>query len=108
MDGAKLDADLSFPARIKQSLSNWRTGFPSTTIDDRKVQVIQGTTAGGTPVTLYFDEESRLLTRQVRYSDAVVGLNPTQIDYNDYREVSGVKIPFRWIVTWTDGRTVNL
>lgn len=46
-----------------------------------------------------------MLTRQVRYSDAVVGLNPTQIDYNDYREVSGVKIPFRWIVTWTDGRS---
>jgi photosynthetic reaction center cytochrome c subunit len=105
LDGAKLDANLSFPARIKQSLSDWRTGFPATTIDHRKVQVIQGTTAGRTPVKLYFDEESGLLVRQVRYSDAVVGLNPTQIDYTDYRRVSGVKIPFRWIVTWTDGRS---
>jgi hypothetical protein len=29
---------------------------------------------------------------------------PTQIDYSDYREVSGVKTPFRMVVTWTDGR----
>jgi hypothetical protein len=41
--------------------------------------------------------------RQVRYSDTVVGLNPTQVDYSDYRDVSGVKLPFRWTVTWTDG-----
>ena len=40
--------------------------------------------------------------RQVRYADTVVGLNPTQVDYSDYRDVSGVKLPFRWTVTWTD------
>jgi hypothetical protein len=34
-----------------------------------------------------------------------VGLNPTQIDYSDYREVSGIKVPFRWTVTWLDGRS---
>ena len=28
-----------------------------------------------------------------------------QIDYSDYRDVSGVKMPFRWVVTWTDGRS---
>jgi outer membrane lipoprotein-sorting protein len=26
------------------------------------------------------------------------------VDYADYREVAGVKIPFRWTVTWLDGR----
>jgi hypothetical protein len=29
---------------------------------------------------------------------------PTQIDYADYREVAGVKMPFRWTVTWLAGR----
>jgi hypothetical protein len=28
------------------------------------------------------------------------------MDYADYRDVNGVKIPFKWISTWTDGRTV--
>jgi hypothetical protein len=45
------------------------------------------------------------LVRLVRYVDTSIGFNPIQIDYSDYREVSGVKLPFRWIVTWTDGRS---
>jgi outer membrane lipoprotein-sorting protein len=104
LEGAKLDGELSFPARIKQALSQWRVGFPDT-IDDRDVQVAQGITAGGSPVKLYFDQESGLLVRLVRYSDSPVGRIPTQIDYADYREVSGIKMPFRWKVTWLDGRS---
>jgi len=30
-----MDAALSFPAQIKQALKDWRTGFPTTTIDDK-------------------------------------------------------------------------
>jgi len=105
LDGVKLDADLSFPARIKQALTNWRVGFPGATIDDRDVQVVQGTSAGGSRVKLFFDKESGLLVRLVRYTSTVVGVIPTEIDYSDYREVSGVKMPFHWIVTWTGGRS---
>src|SRR5205085_8475691 len=47
-----------------------------------------------------------LLVRQVRYTDSPVGMNPTQVDYADYRDVAGVKMPFKWTVTWTDGRSV--
>jgi hypothetical protein len=54
---------------------------------------------------LYFDPQSGLLVRQVRFTESSLGLNPTQIDYADYREVSGVKMPFRWTVTWVDGRS---
>jgi outer membrane lipoprotein-sorting protein len=108
LDGARLDADLSFPARIKQALGKWRVGLPET-IDDRDVQVVQGTSAGGAIATLYFDKESGLLVRQVRYADSPVGRIPTQIDYADYREVSGVKVPFRWTVAWLSGQdTVEL
>jgi len=103
LDGVKVDAELSFPGRIKQALSSWRAGFPEVIIDDHDVQVIQGTTAGKSLVKLYFDKKSGLLMRQVRYAETVVGLNPTQVDYSDYRDVSGVKLPFRWTVTWTDG-----
>jgi photosynthetic reaction center cytochrome c subunit len=104
LEAARVDAQLSFPARVKQAFSEWRVGLPAT-IDDREVQVLQGTGAGRTPVKLYFDKHSGLLVRQVRYIDSPVGLNPTEIDYADYREVSGVKMPFRWTVTWLDGRS---
>jgi photosynthetic reaction center cytochrome c subunit len=66
---------------------------------------VEGTTAGGVPVKLYFDPDSALLMRQVRYIDTPMGFNPTQIDYADYRDVSGIKVPFRWTVTWLDGRS---
>jgi photosynthetic reaction center cytochrome c subunit len=104
LEGLKLDAELSFPARIKQALTKWRVGLQAT-IDDRDVQVVQGTGAGGAFATLYFDAESGLLVRLVRYADSPVGRIPTQIDYADYREVSGVKMPFRWKMTWLDGRS---
>lgn len=107
LDGLKLDAALLFPAGVKQALNNWRAGFPETSIGDRDVQVIQGTTAGGSRVKLFFDKQSGLLARVVRYANSVVGINPTQVDYSDYREVAGVKMPFHWTVTWTDGQSTT-
>ena len=103
LEGVRLEAELAFPSRIKQVLSKWRVGFPAM-INDREVQVVQGTSAGGVLATLYFDSESGLLVRLVHYSDSVVGRSPTRIDYSDYREVGGIKMPFRWTVTWLDGR----
>jgi outer membrane lipoprotein-sorting protein len=105
LEGAKMDASLSFPGQIKQVLKDWRTGFPSATIDDKDVDVIQGSSLGNTPVKLYFEKKTGLLMRLVRYTNTALGLNPTQIDYADYRDVSGVKMPFRLTTTWTDGRS---
>ena len=103
LDGAKLDAEMAFPAQIKQVLSKWRVGRTSI-VNDRKVQVVQGATASGAIATLYFDDESGLLVRVLRYANSPVGRIPTQYDYADYREVSGVKMPFKWTFAWLDGR----
>src|SRR3989441_8152718 len=54
LEGTKLEAELSFPARLKQLTNKWRVGFP-TTINDRDVQVVQGVGAGGLLATLYFE-----------------------------------------------------
>jgi photosynthetic reaction center cytochrome c subunit len=102
LDGARLDAQLSFPAQIKQAFSGWRAGAV-TTINDRPAQVLQSTSPGGTLATLFFDRESGLLMRLVRFAPSKVGRLPTQIDYADYRDVAGVKLPFRWTVTWLSG-----
>ena len=102
LDGARLDAELSIPGRVKQVLGQWRSNLPSS-IAGRSVNVLQGTGTGGT-ATLYFDEESGLLTRVVRYANSAMGRVPTQIDYSDYRDVAGVKIPFKWAFAWVSGR----
>ena len=71
----------------------------TTTINDRPAQVLQGTSPGGTLAKLYFDRESGLLVRLLRFAPSKVGRLPTQIDYADYRDVDGVKVPFRWTVS---------
>jgi hypothetical protein len=103
LEGAKLDAQLPFPGRIKNALMNWRVSFPST-IDDKEVNVVQGTGAAGLIATLYFDKQSGLLVRMVRYANSAMGRVPTQIDYSDYRDVAGVKLPFKWTFGWVSGR----
>jgi photosynthetic reaction center cytochrome c subunit len=105
MDGVKLDSDLAFPGGLKQALTELRAGFPTTMIDDREVQVVQAM-AGASRVKLFFDKQTGLLTRVVRYSKTIVGPVPTQVDYSDYREVAGVKLPFQWRLTWTDGQSM--
>ncbi|MBZ5618531.1 MAG: photosynthetic reaction center cytochrome c subunit [Acidobacteriia bacterium] len=123
LDGARLDAQLSFPGQIRQVLTNLRVSMPVTISDlpgpssqtsnqssmvavgqDRIVDVVQGTTPRGTLATLYFDKESGLLVRMVRYGKSPIGRVPTQIDYADYREVNGIKMPFRMLFAWLGGR----
>jgi photosynthetic reaction center cytochrome c subunit len=104
LDGARVDAALSFPGMIKQDLSQWHAGFPPVTVGDRAAQVVEGTAPGGTHVKLFFDKQSGLLLRQTRFINTVVGIVPLHIDYSDYRAVSGVKMPFKWQVTWVDGQ----
>ncbi len=103
LDGARLDAELSIPGRVKQVLTQWRANLP-TSVNGHSVNVLQGTGAGGVTATLYFDEQSGLLTRVVRYANSAMGRVPTQIDFEDYRDVAGVKIPFKWTFAWVSGR----
>ncbi len=106
LDGARVEAELAFPGRLKQMLTEWRVGAPFT-IDDREVYIVQGRLApGGLPVKLFFDRQSGLLVRLVHYADTAVGRIPTQVDYEDYRDVAGIKMPFKLTRTWTDGRSI--
>jgi len=102
-EGAKLDAVMAFPGQLRQALTNWRVGF-STTVDNTEVRVLQGTGPSGLLATFYFDKETGLLVRMVRYVNSAVGRVPTQIDFSDYRDVAGVKMPFKWSYAWVSGR----
>ena len=106
LEGLKVEALVSFPTGLKANFAQWRV--TSTSIDDKDVTVLQGTNPRQPPVNLYFDN-SGLLVRLVRFVDTAIGRIPTQIDYADYREIAGVKFPFKITSTWTDGQaTVEL
>jgi len=105
LDGVRMDAELSFPGMIKQDLSKWHADFPPSTIGDRAAVVVEGIAPGGTPVKLFFDKQTGLLLRQTRLIETVIGVIPLHIDYSDYRVVSGVKMPYKWQVTWVDGQS---
>jgi photosynthetic reaction center cytochrome c subunit len=103
LDGARFEAELLVPGRIKQALTNWR-GAATRSIGDRDFAVVQGSGPRGFLATLYFDPKTNLLSRMVRYGPSPIGRMPTQIDYGDYRDVAGVKFPFEYKFTWLDGR----
>jgi hypothetical protein len=123
LDGARLDAQLAFPAQMKQVLTNLRVSLPTSISDlpapssqsssdisaitigqDRLVNVVQGAGPRGMVATLYFDQQTGLLLRMVRYGKSPIGRVPTQVDYGDYRDVGGIKMPFRVTFAWMDGR----
>jgi hypothetical protein len=101
LTGLRADAIVAFPAEIRKAFAKWDVG--TATVDDKNMQVLQGTNPGELPVNLYFDDAG-LLVRQVRWNKTAAGTVPTQVDYSDYREVAGVKVPFHLVMTWTDGQ----
>lgn len=70
-------------------------------VGEREAFVIEATPAdGSSPEKLYFDVQTGLLVRKYTEAKTVLGQLPTQTDYEDYREVDGVKLPFsiRWSI----------
>ena len=94
--GARLDAMVALaPTTLRQAFSKWEIS-KGLIDDDRPVQILRGTNDGQTPVNFYFDN-SGLLVRLLRWNETAVGSVATQYDYADYRDVGGVKRPFRWV-----------
>src|SRR5881397_4353580 len=80
LDGARFDAQLSFPGQIKQILTNVKSGPPTTITNlpnrdappdatsgqNHSVNVVQGAGPRDLLVTLYFDTQTGLLLRELR------------------------------------------
>jgi photosynthetic reaction center cytochrome c subunit len=94
LDAVALDADLRFPLHVQEIFPELRVEYPEK-IGDAEAYVLVGVREGRPLVKLYFDEQSGLLIRTTCYAESPLGLNPTQIDYSDYRNVDGVQLPFR-------------
>ena len=96
----KREAAFYKETKLKELYPNMRVVSKSK-VGEKEAYIIEATPAeGGNAVQLFFDVQSGLLIR--KYSEAAVTLGrfPTQTDYEDYREVNGVKLPFtiRWSI----------
>jgi photosynthetic reaction center cytochrome c subunit len=100
---ARVEADLQLPIHLKQLFGEIKTEKPEN-IGGREVYVISGLNAGELAAKFYFDEQSGLLLRILRYVNSPLGQNPTQIDYADYRDQDGVKMPFQETIARPDTR----
>ncbi len=94
-DAARIDADLYLPAHLKTLYQKFSVDAGER-IGGHETYEVAGSTEGQPPLRLYLDKESGLLLRLVRYAETPLGRNPTQIDYADYRDANGVRVPFRW------------
>jgi len=93
--GARIDADFHLPADVKTLSQDWKPA-PGETIDGHPANLIVGRTDDRPTLRLYFDAQSGLLIRLIRYDETPLGRLPIQIDYSDYRDADGIKVPYRW------------
>lgn len=100
---AKLDATAFFPQDLPGLFEDLKLQLNSEKIDGHETSVVLGLSKGEPPVKLYFDKDSGLLVRMVHYAATPLGLNPTQIDFADYRDAGGVKTPYRWTIARPGG-----
>jgi len=74
-------------------------------IGDRDTYRVVGTRKEGYPVLdrINFDAQTGLLVRTYNTMQSVIGAFPEDTFYEDYRDVSGVKIPFTMRVVSAEG-----
>jgi hypothetical protein len=106
IEGAQLDADLQFPINLKKTFQELKV-MGSERMSDRDAILLFATKSSGPPLELYFDRETGLLLRQLRFGSSPLGLNPTEIDYGDYKPFDGVQVPLHLVIT-RPNRTLNI
>jgi hypothetical protein len=100
---AKLDAEAFYPNLLQQQFTEFKVTENSEKIGNHETELVLGIVKGQPPVKFYFDKSSGLLLRMVHYTNTPLGLNPTQVDFTDYRAVDGVKTPYRWTIARPSG-----
>ncbi len=79
--------------KLKEQYTRLRTAGRDK-IGDRDAYVVLATRGENDTERLYFEVETGLLLRRTTYLRTIVGVIPEQTDFEDYRDVDGVKMPF--------------
>ncbi len=62
-------------------------------LDGREVYMVSATTAENQRERLYFDTQTGLLVRRISGTPTILGFFQYQVDYTDYKDFGGVKLP---------------
>jgi hypothetical protein len=102
-DAARIDARFALAKDLKSLFGQLRTR-PGEPVDGHATVRVVARNEGAPPFEFWFDADTGLLVRQRRYVETALGRNPTEVTYADYRDVDGIKVPFRWTVARPSGR----
>jgi len=98
----KRQADLFADLKIKERFSAL-TVAGKEKIGSRETYVIETVRLSDMKTEkLFFDTKNGLLLRRTAFTETVLGANPEQIDYEDYRNVNGATVPFKIRVSYLD------
>ena len=97
----KRQADLYNDLKLKDRYSELRT-IGKANIGAKEVYVVEARSLENKTEKLFFDVKSGFLLRRVVFTEIKLGLDPEQTDYEDYREVDGVWLPFTIRVSYLD------
>jgi hypothetical protein len=95
-DATKLEDTFNLPVQLKQLLMEPKMERPEV-VFGRELWVVSGRTQSLPRVTAYFEKDTGMLRRLRYYITTPFGPYPTQIDYMDFRDVGGRKVPFTWV-----------
>ena len=102
-ESAQIDAQMYFAARVREMYKELRVR-PGEAVSGHATYLVAAAATPGHPaIRMYFDQENGLLLRLIRYTETALGRNPAQVDYADYKETDGVKIPYRWTLARPSG-----
>ncbi|MGE3309929.1 MAG: hypothetical protein AB7O66_08160 [Limisphaerales bacterium] len=83
-----------FPRELKLREAYERLEAKGTAkVDGADAWVIEGSVKGGKPDRLYFDKKTGLLVREESTVDSGLGDMSFQVDFLEYKDVDGVKVP---------------
>ena len=102
-ESISFDATLHLPAELSKMFAKFHV-LPAESINGHDAIQVIGMNQGKPPLRFFFDKQTGLLLRTIRYEQTPLGRNPTQIDYADYKEEGGVKVPLQWTVARPGGR----
>ncbi len=99
---AMTPAEVAETRRAAQSYQLIKVSAPTTEmrvrrrvekVGERDAYVVESRMSGNVE-RLYFDKETGLLLRKYTLTNTMLNAIPEQMDFEDYREVDGVKVPF--------------
>jgi Photosynthetic reaction centre cytochrome C subunit len=106
LSGAELDeikrgAEFYETLRLKDLYPNMKV-VGKEKIGGREAFVVESVLNPNRTDRLFFDTQTGLLVRTLKLTQTLIGRIPEQIDFEDYREVDGVKMPFSIKLSFVD------